>query len=113
MADPYIKSQVRRIGEILKKSFKLLTDSNPLLLSSATAFFATFALSPVLIILAHLFNLFFDEKIILPKLFDKLSTAFGEKATGDIKRIVDNFLSLETTSYGKSRRSPHTRPTTT
>jgi membrane protein len=91
--------EARRIGTILRKSFHLLINSNPLLLSSATAFFATFALSPVLIITSHLLNLFFDDKIILPKLFSKLSSVFGQKATEDIKRIVVNFLSLETNAW--------------
>lgn len=89
-------SKGQKIFELLKKSYHLLSNANPLLLSAATAFFATFALSPILIILSHLLSLFFDEKMILPKLFDKINIAFGEKSTHGIRRIVDNFLSLET-----------------
>ncbi|MBL0741971.1 YihY/virulence factor BrkB family protein [Chryseolinea lacunae] len=86
----------RKIFELLKKSYHLLSNANPLLLSAATAFFATFALSPILIILSHLLSLLLDEKVILPKLFDKINIVFGEKSTHGIRRIVENFLSLET-----------------
>ncbi|HEY5749403.1 MAG TPA: YihY/virulence factor BrkB family protein [Chryseolinea sp.] len=84
---------------ILKKSFRLIGNSNPLLLSAATAFFTTFALAPILINLSHLLSLFFNEEIILPKLFAKLTTAFGKRATHSIERIVENFLSLETSTW--------------
>jgi membrane protein len=84
---------------ILKKSFRLIGNSNPLLLSAATAFFTTFALAPILINLSHLLNIFFNEDIILPKLFAKLTTAFGKRATHSIERIVENFLSLETSVW--------------
>ena len=84
---------------ILKKSFQLIGSSNPLLMSAATAFFTTFALAPILINLSHLLSFFFNEDIILPKLFAKLATAFGKKATHGIERIVENFLSLETSTW--------------
>jgi len=91
--------QVRERFTILKKSFQLISNSNPLLLSAATAFFTTFALAPVLINLSHLLSLFFREDVILSKLSAKLITAFGKKATHAIERIVENFLSLETSAW--------------
>jgi membrane protein len=91
--------QARERLAILKKSFQLIGNSNPLLLSAATAFFTTFALAPVLINLSHLLNLFFDDDRILPKLFAKLVTAFGKRATHSIARIVENFLQLETSTW--------------
>ncbi|SHH97214.1 membrane protein [Chryseolinea serpens] len=91
--------QARQRFTILKKSFRLIGNSNPLLLSAATAFFTTFALAPILINLSHLLNIFFNEDIILPKLFAKLTTAFGKRATHSIERIVENFLSLETSTW--------------
>ncbi len=91
--------QARQRFTILKKSFRLIGSSNPLLLSAATAFFTTFALAPILINLGHLLSLFFNEEIIFPKLFAKLTTAFGKRATHSIERIVENFLSLETSVW--------------
>jgi len=81
---------------ILKNSLHLINNSNPLLLSASTAFFTTFGLSPILINLSHLLTLFFDQDIILTKLFAKVATSVGEKAAADVKRIVENFLRFET-----------------
>ena len=87
-----------RIFTIIKKSYSLIRNSNPLLLSGATAFFTTFAIAPILIILSHFLDLFFDNEA-LPKLFTKLATVFGKKATHDIEHIVENFLSFETSTW--------------
>lgn len=91
--------RVREITTLLKGTFQLISNSSPLLLSASTAFFTTFALSPILINLSHLLNLFFDQETILRKLFTKVATSVGDKAASDIKRIVENFLSFETNAW--------------
>ncbi|PZR41402.1 MAG: hypothetical protein DI538_01350 [Azospira oryzae] len=94
-----MKQLLKTTGTILKGAFHLLNTSHPLVLSASTAFFTTFGLSPILINLAHLLTLFFDQEIILGKLFTKVATSVGEKAAHDVKRIVENFLSFETNAW--------------
>jgi membrane protein len=94
-----MKEFFRTTLAILKNALNLLNNSNPLVLSASTAFFTTFGLSPILINLAHLLTLFFDQDIILGKLFTKVATSVGEKAAHDVKRIVENFLSFETNAW--------------
>jgi len=94
-----MKEFFRTTVTILKSALHLLNNSNPLVLSASTAFFTTFGLSPILINLAHLLTLFFDQEIILGKLFTKVATSVGEKAAHDVKRIVENFLSFETNAW--------------
>lgn len=94
-----MKQLLHSTGTILKNALQLLNNSNPLVLSASTAFFTTFGLSPILINLAHLLTLFFDQEIILGKLFTKVATSVGEKAAHDVKRIVENFLSFETNAW--------------
>jgi membrane protein len=79
----------------LKNAFKLLSSHNPIILSASTAFFTTFALAPILIILADLLTLFFRNETILNRLFTKLASTIGQKPARDIHAIVNNFLSLE------------------
>jgi membrane protein len=80
---------------IFKKTFKLFTNHNPLILSAATAFFTTFALSPIIIIHAHILSWLFDSEVMLPRFFSKIAEVAGEKTAKDIKAIVFNFMSLE------------------
>lgn len=94
-----MKNLFRSAITTLQGALQLLNNSNPLVLSASTAFFTTFGLSPILINLAHLLTLFFDQNIILGKLFTKVATSVGEKAASDVKRIVENFLSFETNAW--------------
>jgi membrane protein len=86
----------------LKKAAALQARNNPLLLSASTAFFTTFTLSPILILVAQLLDIFFDSRFVLSRLFIKISGAIGTKSAEGIKKIVENFLSLENSFWVKT-----------
>jgi membrane protein len=88
-------NRILQVYQPFKKAFKLLSSHNPLILSAATAFFTTFAIAPILIILADLLTLFFRNETILTKLFAKIASTVGQKPAKDIHAIVSNFLSME------------------
>jgi membrane protein len=87
--------------DVLKKSFSLLSKNNPLLLASSTAFFTTFTLAPMLILITQILGLFFETSFILQHLFEKVASAIGEKSAIGIRKIVHNFLSLESSWWIK------------
>jgi membrane protein len=87
--------------DVLKKSFSLLSKNNPLLLASSTAFFTTFTLAPMLILITQILGLFFETSFILQHLFEKVASAIGQKSAIGIRKIVHNFLSLETSWWIK------------
>jgi membrane protein len=89
-------SRVKTIFKICKQSFLLLKRTEPLVLSSSTAFFATFSLSPILILLVSLFGLYFKSDRISNQLFGKVASAIGVEATMEIESIVKNFMEYET-----------------
>jgi membrane protein len=80
----------------LKRAFKLLRHNDPLVLSAATAFFTTFAISPILIILTDLLSLFVNPEGIHGELFSTMSTVLGEETADDIHTIVDGFRATQT-----------------
>ncbi len=86
---------LKRIPVILRDAYILLKQNDPLILASATAFFATFSLSPIIIILVNVLNLYFQSDTIRQQLFDKLRATFGTQTAADVERIVNNFMSLE------------------
>lgn len=85
----------RSITFLLKKAYRLLGKNDPLILSAATAFFTTFAISPIIIILVNVLTLYFKKDHIRVQLFEKIASTFGQETAKDIQAIVDNFRQLE------------------
>lgn len=79
----------------LKEAFKLLSRKEPLVLSSSTAFFATFSISPIIIILISLFGLYPRSERINNHLFQSIGSVFGTETAWQIESIVNNFMSIE------------------
>lgn len=68
-----------------------------MILSSSTAFFTTFALSPILILMVNVFGLYFQSEKISNQLFGKIAATIGTEAAMEIESIVNNFMEFETT----------------
>jgi membrane protein len=90
-----MKAVKRKHWHILRSTYKLLGKNDPLTLSGATAFFTTFAISPIIIILVNVLTLYFNKESIRPQLFSKIAAVFGRETAIDIEAIVNNFRSLE------------------
>ena len=93
------KSRVYSLAGILKSSFKELAKNDPLRMAGATAFFTTFALPPILIILLQLLGLLFDRGLIRRQLFIKLTGFIGRDSVHQVvetliafRRLADNWF---------------------
>lgn len=84
---------------LLRRAYRLLGKNDPLILSAATAFFTTFAISPIIIILVNVLTLYFNKENIRPQLFEKIASTFGQETAKDIQSIVDNFRVLESSLW--------------
>lgn len=85
----------KTISKTFKKAFRLLKSNDPLILCSSTAFFATFSLSPIIILLVNLFSLYFKSEKIGYQMFQAIGSTFGVETAKDIELIVNNFMALE------------------
>ena len=83
----------------LKKAFDLLKRNDPLILSASTAFFTTFSISPILIILIDFLGLFFDPEEIHKEIFDTMSITLGKGTAKDIHTIVHGFEAQQTSAW--------------
>jgi membrane protein len=79
----------------MKRALGRLKRNDPLILCSSTAFFATFSLSPIIILLVNLFSLYFSAGKIGYQMFEVMASTFGPETTKDLKVIVENFMELE------------------
>jgi membrane protein len=86
----------KNVAIALKRAFSLLNKKDPLILSSSTAFFATFSLSPILLILVYIFSLYFRSDRISQQVFRTIGSTLGTETARTIETIVNNFMALET-----------------
>lgn len=85
-------------GKNLIKQFglsaKLLTANDPLRLAGATAFFATFALPFILIILVQVLSLIFNQRDVNQEIFIRISEILGKKGMIQLLITIKGFRGL-------------------
>jgi membrane protein len=81
---------------LLRDAFRELQQNDPLRMAAATAFFASFALPPIMIILIEFFGIFGNPRTISHDLFKQLNRAMDNNAVLQIRMILRNvrYLSL-------------------
>lgn len=79
---------------VLRKAFQKLRSGNPLRLAGATAFFTTFALPAVLIILLQAIGLFYNSPVIKKGIFAQLQLVLGRESSIDISNILNQMQNL-------------------
>ena len=75
---------------LLRRAALELGANDPLRLGAATAFFTSFALPPILIILIQLLGGLYSASVVRILLFEKLNHLLGDTATGLVTQIVYN-----------------------
>jgi membrane protein len=76
------------------KAFRLLLRNDPMRLAGATAFFTTFGLPPVLLILIQLLGLLFNRGNISRQLFERLGEIVGPDSVHEIIATLRAFRGL-------------------
>src|SRR5258705_2904772 len=79
---------------LMGMSFRELKKNDPLRMAGATAFFTTFALPPIIIILVQLFSLFLSRTLIGTELMKVMSDTFGSEVARQIRRTTTGFRML-------------------
>ena len=79
---------------LLARSFIQMKKNDPLRMAGATAFFTTFALPPIVIILFQLFSLFLSKKLIGSELMETLSETFGSDVAEQIRHTTIGFRTM-------------------
>lgn len=82
------------LGKILKDTINELLKNDPLRMAGATAFFTTFALPPILVILLQVFQLFVVKRDLRIELFSSLSDTVGPEAVKQIVGVLNSMRQL-------------------
>jgi membrane protein len=75
----------------MRQSFSELKRNDPLRLAGATAFFSTFALPPILIILIQLFGLFLNRNELSSQLISRLANLLGKTSAMQVQQVLAHF----------------------
>ena len=85
------KEKIKGIISLFMDSLKELLKNDPLRMAGATAFFTTFALPPILVILIQVFRLIVDPQMVRVELFKTLSEIVGPEA---VRQLVDVLIAF-------------------
>ncbi len=93
---------LNRLGkyiEVFKKAFRRLTLNDPLRMAGATAFFTTFALPPILVILIQFLRLVLDPDFIRSQLFGSLTKTLGQASVDQITGVLAGLKNMAQNWY--------------
>ena len=93
------ENRFRLFVKTLSAAFKGFQNNDPLRLAGATAFFATFALPPILIILTQTLRFIFEPKDINERLSEHLRSFFGKESVVMIMQTLEGFRDLAVNWY--------------
>jgi membrane protein len=88
-----------KIFSLLGKAFEEFRKNDPLRMAGATAFFTTFALPAVLIILIQVFGLVLSPRFMSRQLFSNLGEVVGRNTAGELHKTLFNVRHLMKNGY--------------
>ncbi len=80
----------KKLLALLGNAYRELRKNDPLRLAGATAFFTTFALPAVLIILIRVFGIIVSTRVMARRLLQNLSEIIGNNTASDLHRTLVN-----------------------
>lgn len=89
------------LAKVLKTAAKLLMANDPLRMGAATAFFCTFALPPVLMIIVRTFGLFFNRRTLGREVLGKISSVIGHEGGQQILGVIEAIHSYQFRPFAK------------
>lgn len=87
------------LGSSFYPSFILFKRNDPLRMAGATAFFTTFALPPIVFILAQLFGLFFGSRNMGQGLIENISNNLGKDGARQIREVIKSIRGFNDSWY--------------
>lgn len=83
------------IFPVFRDAGKLLAANDPLRMAGATAFFTTFALPPMLIIIVRALGLFINKREVGREVMDKVGNVLGQDGRDQIRSVIEGVRSFQ------------------
>ncbi len=98
-ADQYSGKKRMMPWKLFTRAFADIQQNDPLRMAGATAFFTTFALPPILIILFQLFGLFIGKKLVGREMREIITETFGEDGARQLVQTIHGINNLASNWY--------------
>ncbi|MDQ3278647.1 MAG: YihY/virulence factor BrkB family protein [Bacteroidota bacterium] len=79
---------------VLKKAGKRLSSNNPLLLAGSTAFFATFSIAPIFVLIIKLMGSVMGEEAVRRRVIQKFAESAPDESVQQFTRIVNGLQQI-------------------
>ena len=93
------QTEINILAGSLFPSLQLLHRNDPLRLAGATAFFTTFALPPIVFILAQLFGVLTGPRMIGRGLIENLSQSLGKQGAQQVTEVISSIRGFSHNNY--------------
>lgn len=86
------KKNLKRTFSVLRKAAVNLVNNDPLRIAASTAFFGTFAIPAILVVILQIFGTFLNRRKFGVNIIDKLATIIGDNSAEEIRHILLNLM---------------------
>lgn len=90
----FSKYGVTKVWSVMLSAFNNFKLNDPLRIAASTAFFATFAIPAILVVILQIFGFFLNRRKFGGNVIDKLSDLIGEDSATEIRHILVNMLRI-------------------
>ncbi|QNF32567.1 YihY/virulence factor BrkB family protein [Adhaeribacter swui] len=95
-----LRQKLKVVQFLLKDAFREFRKNDPLRLGASTAFFTTFALPPILVLLINFLGLLYSSEIISNRLIDQVQSLLGYRGgSGQLSKVLDNIQHIPPNGY--------------
>lgn len=95
-----LRQKIKVFQFLLKDAFREYRKNDPLRLGASTAFFTTFALPPILVLLINFLGLLYSTEIISARLIDQVQGLLGYRSnSGQLSKILENIQQIPPNGY--------------
>lgn len=93
------KLNIKNIWLVMQSALGNFKQNDPLRIAASTAFFATFAIPAILVVLLQIFGIFINRRKFGGNIIEKLSQLVGENSATEIAHILRNMYQLSEIWY--------------
>ncbi len=91
---------LRSARKVIVRAFRKFRKDDPVRLAGTTAYFAIFAMAPIVIIIISLAGIIMGKQEISSQVYAQLNDLIGDQGTSYIRNLVDNYSSQDKNTLG-------------
>ncbi len=90
---------IKNTGQLLYRSFNAFLDDNALKMSASLAYYTTFAIAPLLLIIVSLAGIIYGQEAAQGKIFAELNKFVGADAANQIQETIKNISQSQESTF--------------